>query len=140
MAKTLLKARREQLGLTLREVDKLTRSAISHSYLSLLEHGRIESPSLAIAVALSTVYRVTLEEIAEMLGCEPRGGFPRAQAEREIREAAIAQRDLETADLADRYADLVERRRPGQPASELATAARAFASSLRAGLVDGGTS
>lgn len=42
-----LRARRERLGLTLRQVEEITGGRLSNAYLSQLEKGRIESPSIA---------------------------------------------------------------------------------------------
>ncbi|HVQ09542.1 MAG TPA: hypothetical protein VMS43_14010 [Allosphingosinicella sp.] len=56
----------------------------------------------------------------------------------QIREAAMGERDIQVAAFLDAYADLVDARRPPPVASQLASAARRLASSIRAGLVDDG--
>lgn len=57
----------------------------------------------------------------------------------EIRAAAKAERDIEIATFLDGYARLIQTRRDDPIAPELATAARALAGSIRAGLVDDGS-
>ena len=56
----------------------------------------------------------------------------------QIRAAAKAERDGEVAAFLDGYADLIDSRRDDPIASQLASAARGLASSIRAGLVDEG--
>jgi transcriptional regulator with XRE-family HTH domain len=57
-----LKDRREQLGLTLRDVEAVTEGRISSSYLSQLENGKIKNPSAMIALTLAAVYHISAEE------------------------------------------------------------------------------
>lgn len=60
-----LKERRERLGLSLRDVEEITEGRISNAYLSQLETGKIKSPSLAMAVALTAVYALPAETVFE---------------------------------------------------------------------------
>lgn len=62
-----LKERRERLGLTLRDVEEISKGAISNSYLSQLETGKIKSPSLENARILATIYYCQTDDIAEAL-------------------------------------------------------------------------
>jgi transcriptional regulator with XRE-family HTH domain len=57
-----LKERREQLGLTLRDVEAITDGRISNAYLSQLENGKIRNPSAMIALTLAAAYHVSVEE------------------------------------------------------------------------------
>lgn len=67
MSAVELKACREQLGLTLRDVEEISKGAISNSYLSQLETGKIKNPSLDIARQLATIYCCKIEDIADAL-------------------------------------------------------------------------
>ena len=57
-----LKARRQQLGLSLRDVESATEGKISNAYLSQLENGKIKNPSAAIALTLAAVYHLGIEQ------------------------------------------------------------------------------
>lgn len=61
------KARRMQLGFTLRDVEQITGGQVSNAYLSQLENGKIKSPSLRIVCALAAVYSVSVETLQEWL-------------------------------------------------------------------------
>ena len=73
-ASSMLKARRQELGFTLREVEKITGGQISNAYLSQLENGRIKSPSLRLICALAAAYAVSVETIHDWLN------FPAVEA------------------------------------------------------------
>lgn len=62
-----LKARREQIGFTLRDVEAITDGRVSNAYLSQLENGKIKSPSIAICRDLAAAYAVPMETIADWL-------------------------------------------------------------------------
>ena len=62
----LLKKRREDFGLTLREVEKKTE--ISNAYLSQLENHKITKPSPIILKKLSEVYRTSYPLLMEAAG------------------------------------------------------------------------
>ena len=68
--RTPLRKRRDELGLTLRDVELCSAGRISNAYLSQLETGKIKNPSLEAAMALASVYFVSLELMAEWLGIE----------------------------------------------------------------------
>jgi transcriptional regulator with XRE-family HTH domain len=57
----LLRQRRELMGLTLRQVEEAIGQ--SNAYLSLLENGKIKKPSANVLYKLSTLYRVSLDEL-----------------------------------------------------------------------------
>lgn len=65
-----LKARREALGLSLRDVEQITAGEVSNAYLSQLENGKIKNPSLSIARTLAGAYFVSIEQIADALQIE----------------------------------------------------------------------
>jgi transcriptional regulator with XRE-family HTH domain len=65
-----LRARREALGLTLRDVEAITEGRISNPYLSQLENGRIKRPSLTVALQLAATYAVSVETVAAWIGAE----------------------------------------------------------------------
>lgn len=69
-APSRLKARRQALGLTLRDVERITKFRVSNSYLSQLEKGKIKSPSLHIAAELSEVYDLPVDTLVEWLAPE----------------------------------------------------------------------
>lgn len=55
-------------GLTLREVEEATGSAVSNAYLSQLENGKIKKPSPNVLHSLSEVYAVPYEALMEKAG------------------------------------------------------------------------
>jgi transcriptional regulator with XRE-family HTH domain len=55
-------------GLTLRQVEKATGSAVSNAYLSQLENGKIKKPSPNVLHSLSEVYVVPYEALMERAG------------------------------------------------------------------------
>ena len=61
------KARRMELGFTLRDVEHITGGQVSNAYLSQLENGKIKSPSLRIVCALAAAYAVSVETLQEWL-------------------------------------------------------------------------
>jgi transcriptional regulator with XRE-family HTH domain len=54
---------RKERGWSLRDVEKITSGRISNAYLSQLESGRIDSPSLAMVHTLSAAYGVDFEDL-----------------------------------------------------------------------------
>lgn len=50
---------REQMGLTLRQVEEST--GVSNAYLSQLETGKIKKPSANVLYKLATLYKLSLE-------------------------------------------------------------------------------
>lgn len=63
-----LKQRREALGLTLREVEEITKGNVSNAYLSQLENGKITNPSIGICCQLAAAYATPLDIIADWVG------------------------------------------------------------------------
>jgi transcriptional regulator with XRE-family HTH domain len=82
---------RKAKGLSLREVEEATGTAVSNAYLSQLENGRIQKPSPNVLHSLSAVYAVPYEVLMEKAGyllpSEENGG-------RRRRLAALAIDDL----------------------------------------------
>lgn len=63
---TSLKAARELIPLTLRQVEEST--GISNAYLSQLENDKIKKPSAAVLYKLATIYNVPLESFLAAAG------------------------------------------------------------------------
>lgn len=63
-----LKDRRKELGFTLRDVEEISKGAISNAYLSQLENGRIKNPSISVALQLAATYAVPLDTVCEWIG------------------------------------------------------------------------
>ena len=61
-----IKARRVALGLTLRDVERITSGRLSNGYLSQLETGRVAAPSLIKLHALSAALGVDFGELCEL--------------------------------------------------------------------------
>lgn len=60
-----LKAQRESLGLTLRDVERITEGHVSNALLSQIENGRVERPSIVVVAHLSAVYALPSGEVFE---------------------------------------------------------------------------
>jgi len=60
-----LKARREELGYSLRDVERITEGAISNAALSQIESGKIEKPNIIIVAHLSAAYGLPSGEVFE---------------------------------------------------------------------------
>lgn len=63
-----LAAVRKDRGYSLRQVEDLTKKAVSNAYLSQVESGKIQQPSPNILHALSLAYRISYEQLMEMAG------------------------------------------------------------------------
>ena len=63
-----LRAQRNNLGLSLRDVEEITGGKISNGYLSQIESGKVDSPSFGMVVLLSSVLITPLETMREWLG------------------------------------------------------------------------
>jgi transcriptional regulator with XRE-family HTH domain len=59
---------RKAKGLSLREVQEATNSAVSNAYLSQLEHQKIKKPSPNVLHSLAEVYGVPYETLMEKAG------------------------------------------------------------------------
>lgn len=60
-----LKRSREDRGLTLRDVERLTGGKVSNGYLSQIEGGKIESPSVIMLHRLAGVYAIDFNNLCE---------------------------------------------------------------------------
>jgi transcriptional regulator with XRE-family HTH domain len=58
-----LKAQRESLGMSLRDVERATEGAVSNAALSQIESGKIEKPNIVIVAALTAVYGLPSGEV-----------------------------------------------------------------------------
>jgi len=67
VSESKLKARRAELGFSLRDVEAITEGAISNAYLSQLENGKIKTPSIAVVAQLSAAYAVPADVLIEWL-------------------------------------------------------------------------
>jgi len=65
---THLAAVRKDRGYSLRQVEDLTKKAVSNAYLSQVESGKIQQPSPNILHALSAAYKINYEQLMEMAG------------------------------------------------------------------------
>ena len=63
-----LKARRETLGFTLRDVERVTGGKVSNAYLSQIENGHVESPSAITLHRLAAAYGLDFGETLERAG------------------------------------------------------------------------
>ena len=63
-----LRSLRLGLHMSLREVEKATKSKVSNAYLSQLENGKISKPSPHILHVLANVYRVSYAKLMERAG------------------------------------------------------------------------
>lgn len=65
-----IKARRKELGLSLRDVEATTKSRVSNAYLSQLENGKIASPSANTVYELSAAYGLPIDHLISWLEIE----------------------------------------------------------------------
>jgi len=63
-----IKAVRESLGLTLRDVEERTDRVVKNGYLSQIEKGMINRPSPAILYQIAQVYQVSYQELLIRVG------------------------------------------------------------------------
>jgi transcriptional regulator with XRE-family HTH domain len=63
-----LSAVRKDRGFSLRQVEELTKRAVSNAYLSQVESGKIQQPSPNILHALASAYGISYEQLMEMAG------------------------------------------------------------------------
>jgi HTH-type transcriptional regulator, competence development regulator len=63
-----IKAVREALGLTLRDVEERTDRIVKNGYLSQIEKGLIRRPSPAILYQLAQAYKVSYQELLIQVG------------------------------------------------------------------------
>ena len=69
---------RKERGWSLRDVEKITNGRISNAYLSQLESGRIDAPSIAMVHTLATAYGVDFEDMCRraLVEAEPLRAVP----------------------------------------------------------------
>ena len=60
-----LKARREERGLTLRDVERITEGRVSNALLSQIENGKVEDPGISKIVWLSAAYGLMANDVLE---------------------------------------------------------------------------
>lgn len=60
-----LKGRREELGLTLRDVERITEGAVSNALLSQVETGKVQRTSIVVIAQLSAAYALDADEVFE---------------------------------------------------------------------------
>lgn len=63
-----LKAVRQSMGLTLRDIEEATGKEVSNAYLSQIENGKIAKPSPHILYSLSSVLNVAYDNLMERAG------------------------------------------------------------------------
>lgn len=64
----MLKNARQGRGLTLREVERMSRNRISNAYLSQIETGKVREPSLRLLKILCTCYDISYYEVFQATG------------------------------------------------------------------------
>ena|SRR5207302_9424752 len=94
---------RDLLGLSLREVEKIT--GVSNAYLSQLETGKIEKPAPSYLYKLSEAYNVPYELLMEKAGYIIRKSETDRKEHRSLAGAALATIDDITPEEAEALAD-----------------------------------
>ena len=94
---------RDLLGLSLREVEKIT--GVSNAYLSQLETGKIEKPAPSYLYKLSEAYNVPYELLMEKAGYIVRKSEIDHKEHRSLAGAALATIDDITPEEAEALAD-----------------------------------
>ena len=89
-----LKAVRQGLGLTLRDVEEATGKEVSNAYLSQIENGKIAKPSPHILYSLATALNVTYENLMERAGYIAASSAVRGQEAKHGRAATFANANL----------------------------------------------
>ncbi len=87
-----LSAVRKDRGFSLRQVEDITKKAVSNAYLSQVESGKIQQPSPNILHALAAAYKISYEQLMEMAGYITSGRKRSAGAS--ARGAALAELNL----------------------------------------------
>lgn len=89
-----LKKARQDVRMTLRDVEEATSKAVSNGYLSQLEGGKISKPSPHILLTLSNALSVDYQVLMERAGYLERGTAQRAAGEKHGRAATFAIENL----------------------------------------------
>lgn len=106
-----LKSIREDRGLKLRQVEEASNKEVSNAYLSQIETGKIEKPSLNVLHILASLYAIDYEDLMERAGYITR---TRKAGERHGRLATFAEHKLtpdEEVELMDYLRFIRQRRR-----------------------------
>jgi transcriptional regulator with XRE-family HTH domain len=91
---TFLKKARQDVKMTLRDVEEATSKAVSNGYLSQLEGGKISKPSPHILLTLSNALSVDYKVLMERAGYLEPGTAQRATGEKHGRAATFAIENL----------------------------------------------
>ena len=67
---TFLKARREELGFSLRDVERITERRVSNPLFSQIETGKVENPSARTLSMLAAVYALDHGDLLRRAGDE----------------------------------------------------------------------
>jgi transcriptional regulator with XRE-family HTH domain len=86
---TYLRKLRQDVGMTLREVEEATNKEVSNGYLSQLEGGKITKPSPHILHTLSSVLNTDYESLMQRAGYLPKA-TQRAQGSKHGRAATFS--------------------------------------------------
>ncbi|PNG24403.1 helix-turn-helix domain-containing protein [Methylocella silvestris] len=104
---------RKDRGMTLREVEEVSKKEVSNAYLSQIETEKIQKPSPNVLHALAEIYKIEYEQLMEMAGYIPAS---RGETERHGRVATFAEHNLtsaEEAELVEYLKFIRSRRRSG---------------------------
>ena len=72
-----LKARREELGMSLRDVERASAGTISNAALSRVESGKIEKPNIVFVANIAAIYALPSDEVFERVRAGNRYEPPR---------------------------------------------------------------
>lgn len=87
---TYLRKARQDISMTLRDVEEATNKEVSNGYLSQLESGKISKPSPHVLYTLSTVLDVDYEALMQRAGYILPNATPRAEGGKHGRAATFA--------------------------------------------------
>ncbi|MDE2466987.1 MAG: helix-turn-helix transcriptional regulator [Alphaproteobacteria bacterium] len=85
-----LRKARQDVSMTLRDVEEATNKEVSNGYLSQLESGKISKPSPHVLHTLSTVLNVDYETLMQRAGYILPGASQRAEGAKHGRAATFA--------------------------------------------------
>lgn len=89
-----LRKARQDLGMTLREVEEATNKEVSNGYLSQLEGGKISKPSPHVLYTLSMVLNTEYESLMQRAGYILPGTTQRSEGAKHGRAATFAIENL----------------------------------------------
>jgi transcriptional regulator with XRE-family HTH domain len=90
-----LAAIRDNRGLSLRQVEELSKGAVSNAYLSQIETGKILQPSPNILHTLAGIYKISYGELMRMAGYI---SVPASNSMRSARFATLASLNVSAAE------------------------------------------